>query len=166
MILHSVNHNHKYTKSIFITRFCSLPYLSDPTRWRLWRRQTALMCCPAHCQSVPRTEWPSCSLTWKTATSWCRESLTSCSRPPPRSTSSERSQAASPAQTMRWASISVYHTLQTLPRDIYFYSHVKKNKAVHSALCVKSGAGHADVFLCRCCLELLKNLQDLLPHWL
>lgn len=80
------------------------------------------MCYPAHYQSAPRTEWPSCSPTWKTATSWCRGSLTSCSRPPLRSTSSERSQAASPAQTMRWvlsfffpSSVSVfYQSLQAL----------------------------------------------------
>lgn len=32
---------------------------------------------------------------------------------------------------------------------------LKKNKAEHSVLCVKSGAGH-DVFLCRFCLKMLK----------
>lgn len=161
-----MNHCQEPFDYFCIALFLLIPYLSNTIRWPLWRRQTAVMYCLAHYQSAPRTEWPSCLLTWKTVTSWCRGSLTSCSRRPPRSTSSERSQAASPAQMMR----------RVLCR-LCFIKVSELGRLCRGFLTATTTTELERSTLCALCLNLVlvmlmilpggfKDVIRLLPHWL
>lgn len=102
-----------------------VPSVSVFNRWPSLRRLIAPTSCPAPCQSAPKTRWPSSLPTSKIGTSWCRGSLTSCNRPLPKSTLREKSQAASAAQTTRWAECCMFVILVFM--SIFFILLLKIN---------------------------------------